>query len=195
MPAGPARGNARPPGPPHACGGWKGKPMKRLLLMDARDYDPGLPEIRRVAVRGIIQTGSRMLFAQDCFGMLKLPGGGREEGESDVDTLVREVAEETGYRVIPETAAPFGYIEEKRKSIHEEMIWHQFSRLYFCQVEADRGACHFTGNEQKYGLHFAVCPLEDALENNRRVLEKEGPRAWNQREYKTLLLIREYLKS
>lgn len=34
--------------------------------------------------------------------------------------------------------------------------------------------------------------IEDALEKNERMFEKEGRQAWNQREYKTLLLIKDH---
>jgi len=37
--------------------------------------------------------------------------------------------------------------------------------------------------------------LDEALEKNRIMLEKEGKQAWNQREYKTLLLIRDHLRN
>lgn len=36
--------------------------------------------------------------------------------------------------------------------------------------------------------------IEEALGKNERTLEKEGLQAWNQREYKTLLLIKDYLE-
>ena len=35
--------------------------------------------------------------------------------------------------------------------------------------------------------------IGEALEKNERMLEKEGLQAWNQREYKTLLLIKNHL--
>ena len=34
--------------------------------------------------------------------------------------------------------------------------------------------------------------LDEALEKNRIMLENEGKQAWNQREYKTLQLIKDY---
>jgi 8-oxo-dGTP diphosphatase len=40
-----------------------------------------------------------------------LPGGKREQGETDVDTLVRETAEELRVRVLPETARHVGTFE------------------------------------------------------------------------------------
>ena len=166
--------------------------MERILLMDEKNYDPSLPEIRRTAVRGIISCGGKMLFIKSRYGEVKLPGGGQEEGESDLDTLVREVREETGFEVIRGSARPFGYIEEKRLSVNEPMIWHQFSRLYFCEVCGEQGRTEYSEGEKRNGMHFVTMTLGEAIENNRRMLDTEGEQAWNRREYNTLILIREY---
>ncbi|GAB2993767.1 NUDIX domain-containing protein [Amycolatopsis acidiphila] len=40
-----------------------------------------------------------------------LPGGKREAGESDVDTLVREIREELSVTILPDSAAPAGTFE------------------------------------------------------------------------------------
>ncbi|GAA3597402.1 NUDIX domain-containing protein [Kribbella ginsengisoli] len=40
-----------------------------------------------------------------------LPGGKREPGESDVDTLVREISEELSVQIDPKTAAHLGTFE------------------------------------------------------------------------------------
>lgn len=79
-------------------------------------------------------------------------------------------------------------------SIYEPMIWHQISRLYFCDVYPEKGFCNYTENEKKYGFRKVLYTLEEALEKNRIMLKKEGKQAWNQREYKTLLLIKDYLE-
>lgn len=165
--------------------------MKQLLIMDEHNYDESLPEISRVAVRGIIRVDGKLLFIEDKHGVLKLPGGGQDEGESDLDTLIREVREETGYNVIPATVREFGSIEEKRRSLHEEMIWHQYNNLYFCEVEEQRGECDYSDNEKQLGMRLKACTLDEALEINREMLERVGMPAWNQREYNTLMLIKE----
>lgn len=166
--------------------------MKRLLLMDEHNYDDALNEIRRIAVRGIISVDRNLLFVEDKFGALKLPGGGQEAGENNFQTLIREVREETGYNVIPDSIRPFGYIEEKRISAHEEMIWHQFNYLYFCNVENGHGVCEYSDNEKKIGLHLKVCKLDDAILINKKVMDSVEQKAWYpwyRREYNTLLLL------
>ncbi|MBQ9542550.1 NUDIX domain-containing protein, partial [Ruminococcus sp.] len=77
--------------------------MERLLLLDAKDYYEDMDEFGRIAVRGIIFISNRLLLIEDNKGEVKLPGGGQDEGESDADTLIREIREETGYSVIPDT--------------------------------------------------------------------------------------------
>ncbi|MBP3656796.1 MAG: NUDIX domain-containing protein [Clostridia bacterium] len=96
------------------------------------------------------------MTVEDHFGAVKLPGGGMDSGEDDHRALIREVKEETGYDVIEETIVPFGEIEEKRLSLHEPMIWHQFSRLYFCEVYPGKGTCAYTDNEKEYGFRQAL---------------------------------------
>lgn len=165
--------------------------MKTLLMMDEHNYDPSLPEIRRTAVRGIIFRDGKLLMVRSDFGEVKFPGGGQEGDESDLDTLLREVLEETGCRVIPESVRPFGQVVEKRLSVHEPMIWHQINRYYFCQIGDSREACQYSDNEKKHGFFPVWLPLSEAVEVNRQMLEREGCKPWNQREYLLLKLLAE----
>ena len=169
--------------------------MKTLLVMDAKNYDPGLGEIRRTAVRSIIFVDGRLLMIQSGFGEVKLPGGGQEAGESDKDTLIRETLEETGFHVIPDSIRPFGQVEEKRLSTHEPMIWHMTNRYYFCEVDGSQEACQYTENEKKHGFRQVWHTLDDAIRINEEMLQREGVHPWNQREYNVLKLIREHLQN
>ncbi len=168
--------------------------MERLLLLDGEDYTDDMPELVRTAVRGVIFVDGKLLLIEDNKHEVKLPGGGQEEGETDIETLAREVREETGCTVIPETARPFGYIEEKRKSLDENRIWHQFSRLYFCDVTEERRDTDYSENEKKRGMRFGTYTIEEAIAKNHAMLNRIGALAWNQREYRTLLLLKAYLK-
>jgi len=167
--------------------------MKKLLVMDAKNYDVSLPEIYRVAVRGIIFVDGKLLLIRSKYGEVKFPGGGKEGEESDIETLIRETLEETGYHVIESSVREFGEVEEKRLSTHEPMIWHQINRYYFCDVETEQEACQYTENEKKHGFHQVWCTLDEAIQANEDMMKQEGVRAWNQREYKVLKLLRESL--
>ena len=171
---------------------WR-KCMDKILVMDEHNYDENLNEIYRISVRGIIFVAGKLLMIESSSGETKLPGGGMEPGEDDYQVLLREVKEETGYDVIPESIKPFGEIEEKRLSVHEPKIWHQINRLYFCDIYPGQGQCKYSENEKKEGFHPVLYTIGEALEKNERMLEKEGLQAWNQREYKTLLLIKNHL--
>lgn len=169
--------------------------MKNLLTMDAENYRSDLKEIFRIAVRGIIFIDGKLLMIEDNLGEVKLPGGGMEDGEEDLQTLCREVKEETGFAVMPDSVVPFGEIEEKRLSVHEDMIWHQISRLYFCKVEDGRQECEYSANEKKHGFRPVLYSLEEAIAKNEARLNTRKKMAWNLREYKTLLLIQEYMQN
>lgn len=171
--------------------------MERLLLLDAKDYDDDMDVWARIAVRGIVFIGDKLLLLNDNKGEVSLPGGGQDEGESDADTLIREIREETRYSVIPDTIRPFGYIEEKRrdfKSYHDDRIFHQISRLYFCEVSAECGETQLSKQEKIYGMRTAMYTLDEAIAKNRAMLDTVGNLAWNQREYRSLLLMKEYIE-
>ena len=165
--------------------------MKKILVMDEKNYDESMEEIYRVSVRGIIFVDNKLLLIQSDFGEVKFPGGGQEHGENDMETLVRETLEETGYHIIPDSVRAFGEVEEKRLSTKEPKIWHQINRYYFCDVGDVQEECHYTANERKYGFHQVWYSLEDAIRVNEEMLNREGILPWNQREYNVLKLIKQ----
>lgn len=70
------------------------------------DYSGEFTRTRR-ACRGIVlRDGLVLLSHYPASGDLwMIPGGGKEEGETDRDTVIREVAEESGYLIQPEDCA------------------------------------------------------------------------------------------
>ena len=144
--------------------------MKKILIMDEKDYSEDMEEMRRIAVRAVTFVDGKLLLIQNNRGELKLPGGGIEAGEDDPAALIREVKEETGYDVIPETIREFGEVEEKRLSKHEPMIWHQTNRLYFCDVHPVKGQCSYTEKERVRGYRQVAFSIDDAIEQNKKML-------------------------
>lgn len=52
-----------------------------------------------------------------------LPGGGREDGETDVETLVREAEEELGIRLDPDSAQLVGRYRARRDRSEDDLVF------------------------------------------------------------------------
>lgn len=168
----------------------RGISMRKLKIMDAKNYDDVTGEIYRVAVRAVVVKDGNVLFIQSKYGEIKLPGGGQENDESDIETLIRETLEETGYHIIPASIQEYGEVEEKRRS-SEGMLWHQINRYYFCAVEEQQDSCNYTENEMKKGFHQVWYTPQDALHKMEEVLKKAAKEPWNQREYVVLKMMQD----
>ena len=55
----------------------------------------------RVGVYGIISIGNKILLTEQDGNEIQLPGGGVDPGEQKFHALVREVREETGWKIMP----------------------------------------------------------------------------------------------
>ena len=80
--------------------------MRELFVIDRKNYNPNGSVGKRPSVRGIIfRDGKIAMMHSVKYNYYKLPGGGIEPGETMEETLVREVREESGLLVKPETIA------------------------------------------------------------------------------------------
>ncbi len=165
--------------------------MENYLLLDSGDYKDDMPVIERKSMRGVIFIGDKLLVVETGNGEIKLPGGGMEEGETEMDTLYREVLEETGRRIIPDTVKLFYTIEERRPSFKEYAIWHQISKIFYCEVDDSITEPRYTPGEIRKNMHVALMSVEDAIEKSRKIISGTDFKPWNTREYRTLLLIKE----
>ena len=167
--------------------------MKTLLVMDTKDYDDSLPEIKRVAIRGIIYHDNKLLMIESNIGDVKFPGGGVEIDKSDIETLLREVREKTGYQVLKDSIREYGQLEEKRHSF-KDMIWHQINRYYFCQVGEEQGKPNYSDNEKKHGMKPVWITIEQSLAQIENAIATENINAWSCREYNVLKLLEKDLQ-
>lgn len=93
--------------------------------------------LSRPSVRGIIARDGRILMVESRkYHYWKFPGGGMEKGESMEETLVREVREEAGRIVIPESIREYGnVIRRERSDKFEDTLFLQDNYYFFCDVE------------------------------------------------------------
>ena len=108
--------------------------MKLLFTIDKKNYTEGAPIFRRPSVRGIILRDGKVAMMHSLkYSYYKLPGGGIEPGETLEETLIREVAEESGLQVIPDSIRELGYVERIEKG-WDENIFVQENFYFFCDT-------------------------------------------------------------
>ena len=110
--------------------------MRELFHMDRQDYNPEGKVYERPSARAVILKDGKVLLnylsKHDCY---EFPGGGIEAGETPEEAMRREVAEETGRIVIPESVREFGIvIRRQRDSVDPDGIFEQRNYYYFCEV-------------------------------------------------------------
>lgn len=143
-------------------------------VIDKRNYDRNWKKFTRIAARGIIkEDGKLALIRSGKYGDYKFPGGGMEEGESMEDTLIREVLEETGLKVIHKSIRYFGKIKEIKRDKEQSRIFEQISYYFYCDVYEEMGEPNLTEEEEKYEYELIWEVLEEAIENNTRINHSE----------------------
>ena len=111
--------------------------MKLIALFDEKNYKQRSGIVREAVRAIIVKDGKVALVKSLKENHYKFPGGGIEDGESHIDTLIRETKEETGIIIKPSTIKECGFIHEIRKSIFNDDAFEQKSYYYFAEVEAE----------------------------------------------------------
>ncbi len=145
--------------------------MKRLLTLDLKDYTEDMPVFEKHTVRAIIMRDGRISMQLSGIGEYKIPGGGVEGDENHTVALEREVREETGLLVIPESVEPIGEILEVRQDVFKKgvkYICHSY--FYFCDVEERTVDTTMTASEIANGFHpvweypEVICRVNDSIQ-------------------------------
>ena len=143
--------------------------MKRLFAIDLQNYDPNWPKYYRPSVRAIIldKQGNVAMIYSEKYHFYKFPGGGMEGDETDLETLSREVKEETGLTIIPESAKEFGEVLITLKyAIKDNTILVQQNLYYTCEVEPGIDDLNLDEGEKELGFVFKFVPINEAIRIN-----------------------------
>ena len=109
--------------------------MKILLTMDSKDYDASIEVHHRPSARGVVIKNRRVaMLHSGTHDFYKFPGGGIEEEESPVEAMIREVKEESGLTVIPESVREFGNVH-RRSCTEKGGLFVQDNFYYICSAE------------------------------------------------------------
>ena len=142
--------------------------MKRLFVIDLKDYDEKDKVFRRPSARGIIFEGDKIaLVYSNKEKYYKFPGGGIQQNEDRIGALCREVKEEVGLTVIPSSVEECGSVLRRQRSSHTpDTIFEQENFCYFCRVEAERAAQKLDAYEKNAEFVLRFVSLEEAIECN-----------------------------
>ncbi|MCQ2538294.1 MAG: NUDIX domain-containing protein [Lachnospiraceae bacterium] len=165
--------------------------MKELFKMDTGDYNPDGKVYSRLSVRGIaIKDGKVLLVHSQKYDYYKFPGGGADEGETYEEALIREVREETGYEVIPESIKEFGSVMRRQKdSKDENCIFEQPNLYYFCEVADKAGDQKLDDYEEEEGFHPVWAEPFAISRHNAYVRADDKDSIMIEREAKVLALV------
>lgn len=107
------------------------------------------------ASRGIVQfpDGDILIFVKERIGQYKLPGGGKEHNETPEQTFVREVYEETGYKV--KNIRKIGITRDQT----------QTSRIFTAEPYGEAQEIHPDEDEMRFGAKCLKMKPADALKN------------------------------
>ena len=170
--------------------------MKELYVFDKKNYDINLPRHTRKAVRAIIKKdGDLVLVKSKRQGYYQFPGGGLEPGETHLDTITRETAEETGLTIIPESIKEFGVVREVRRDLYRNEIFEQISYYYYASVKEIKPDAPFEPTEGEAGFVTECVNIKTALEADKKICgSKNNKSEFLKREtYVLELLLREKL--
>ena len=150
--------------------------MKLLLELDQKNYDLAWPGEIREAVRAIVCRGEKLaLVRSGAEGWYKFPGGGKVDGESHVEALLRETREETGLVLLPESLRPFGMVRELRRGHRGKEIRFEHRSYYYTADAQDRLVeQRLAKDEAELEFTLVWVGAREAYETNCRIMEQEG---------------------
>lgn len=163
--------------------------MQTILVLDEKNYTEDMPTIERVGVRAIIRKNGLFAMQKSSAGEYKIPGGGVDDGETLEEALIREVQEETGLVVKPQSIKEIGEILEIRQDIFESDKKFVSHSLHFsCEVEDNIVETAMTESEKQKGFHLAWADIDTVIAANEALMKEN----WQFRDVKFLKWLKEH---
>ena len=144
--------------------------MQRLFTIGLKDYDLNLEKFYRPSVRGIIldpNSKVAMIYSEK-YHFYKFPGGGIEGDETHLETLKREIKEETGMILKPESVREFGEVllTQKMQKDNKDVILVQYNYYYLCETENDIDVQSLDDGEKEAGFVLKFVSIDEAIRTN-----------------------------
>lgn len=130
-------------------------------------------QFTRNATRAIVLKGeSILLLYTKRYHDYSLPGGGIDEGEDNIDGLIRELKEETGAHSVKDVKE-FGLYEEFRPWHKEGFdIVHMQSYCYTCTIDDELLEPELEAHELSNGMHPVWMNIHQAIAHNEETIAK-----------------------
>ena len=163
--------------------------MRLLFEIDKKDYDSDGKVFVRPSSRAIIIINGKIavIYSQK-HKYYKIPGGGIEPGENKIDAMIREVKEEVGLTVIPESITEFGYVHRLQKGKHEP-VFIQDNFYYLCDVKEGQVPPRFTESEKKEEFIPCFVDLDEAIKVNEKYVKENSYDSMIERELRVMRMI------
>lgn len=161
---------------------------KILFKIDKKNYNDAMPLSERFGVRALINRDGLWAMQRGNEGIYKIPGGGLEKGETQLEALLREVREETGLLVIEDSIEFIGEVQEIREDLFRKgwkYIAHSF--FYFCDVKDEVIELSLTENEKKQGYRLEWASFDEIIQTNERLMKED----WTNRDTRFLKWLKE----
>lgn len=178
-----------------SSGGWcYNRIMQRLFTIDLKDYDLSLEKFYRPSVRGIILDKNckvAMIYSEK-YHFYKFPGGGIEGDETHLETLEREIKEETGMILKPESVREFGEVlrTQKMQKDGKDVILVQYNYYYLCETENEIGTQSLDDGEKEAEFVLKFAPIDVAIQVNKNFQGEPIEKYAVERENRVLELVK-----
>lgn len=144
------------------------------------------PDIKSLAAASFNRKATRAIVIKDEDILLlytkryhdySLPGGGIDDGESNIEGLIRELKEETGAHNV-QNITEFGLYEEFRPWYKAGFdIMHMQSYCYICDIDDELLAPELEEHELSNGMHPIWMNIHEAIAHNEKTIaqsDKKG---------------------